>query len=205
MTAKDVIVVVDDDSAVRDSLGSLLETAGFSVQLYESAEGFIARCPPTERGCLLLDVQMPDMDGLTLQERVTTGWPRLAVVVMTGHGDVPIAVRAMKAGAVDFIEKPFHHEVLLEIIANAVEHSRQIAKEAEEAGALDAKLGLLSKREREVLEGLVAGLPNKTIAYDLGVSPRTVEIYRARLMDKMQARSLSELVRMATTAGVRPK
>ncbi len=205
MTANDAIVVVDDDSAVRDSLGSLIETAGFSVQLYESAGDFIARCPSTTQGCLLLDVQMPEMNGLTLQEKVATGWPRLAVVVMTGHGDVPIAVRAMKAGAVDFIEKPFHHELLLDIIGTAVEQSRRIAKEAEETGKLDTKLSLLSKREREVLEGLVAGLPNKTIAYDLGVSPRTVEIYRARLMDKMQARSLSELVRMATTAGVRPK
>jgi two-component system, LuxR family, response regulator FixJ len=205
MTAKEAIIVVDDDHAVRDSLQSLLETAGFPVRLYGSAAAFLADCPAGEQGCLLLDVQMPDMDGLTLQQMVRTGWPRLAVVVMTGHGDVPIAVRAMKAGAVDFIEKPFHHEVLLEVIRHAIEHSRQVAKEVAETDELATKLRLLSKREREVLDGLVAGLPNKTIAYDLGVSPRTIEIYRARLMDKMQARTLSELVRLATTAGVRPK
>ncbi len=205
MSFKEAVIVVDDDDAVRDSLQSLLETAGFSVRLYGSAGEFIAHCPSTEQGCLLLDVQMPGMDGLALQERVATGWPQLSVVIMTGHGDIPIAIRAMKAGAVDFIEKPLNDEILFDVIRHAVEHSRRITKETEETNELTAKLRLLSKREREVLEGLVAGSPNKAIAYDLDVSPRTVEIYRARLMGKMQAHSLSELVRMATTAGVRPK
>jgi two-component system response regulator FixJ len=205
MSIREAVIVVDDDDAVRDSLQSLLETVGFSVRLYGSAEEFIANCPSVEQGCLLLDVQMPGMDGLALQERVATGWPQLSVVIMTGHGDVPIAIRAMKAGAVDFIEKPFNPEILLDVIRDAVEHSRRTAKETEETNELTAKLRLLSKREREVLEGLVAGLPNKTIAYDLDVSPRTIEIYRARLMGKMEAHSLSELVCMATIAGVRPK
>jgi two-component system response regulator FixJ len=205
MSDKDAVVVVDDDDGVRDSLQSLLETAGFSVRVYRSAGEFIADCPSTEQGGLLLDIQMPGMDGLALQEKVATGWPQLSVVIMTGHGDVSIAIRAMKAGAIDFIEKPFDPEILLDVIRNAVEHSRRLAKETEETNALTAKLRRLSKREREILEGLVAGLPNKTIAYDLDISPRTVEIYRARLMVKMQAHSLSELLRMATTAGVRPK
>jgi two-component system response regulator FixJ len=205
MTIREAVIVVDDDDAVRDSLQSLLETTDFAIRLYGSAAEFIAHCPGTERGCLLLDVEMPGMDGLALQERVATGWPQLSVVIMTAHSDVPIAIRAMKAGAVDFIEKPFDHEILLDVIRHAAEHSRQIAKEAEATNELTVRLRLLSKREREVLEGLVAGLPNKTTAYDLDISPRTVEIYRARLMHKMQAHSLSELVRMATTAGVRPK
>jgi two-component system response regulator FixJ len=205
MASKQAVVVVDDDDAVRDSLQSLLETAGFSVQLYQSAGEFIAHCPSTERGCVLLDIQMPGISGLALQERVAAGWPGLSVVIMTGHGDVPIAIRAMKAGAVDFIEKPFNHEILLDVVRNATEHSRRIAKKADETNELAERLRRLSKREREVLEGLVAGLPNKTIAADLRLSPRTVEIYRARLRDKMQARSLSELIRMATTAGIRPK
>jgi two-component system response regulator FixJ len=205
MSVKAGVIVVDDDDAVRDSLQALLETAGFAVRLYGSAREFIANCPSAEQGCLLLDVQMPGMDGLTLQERVAIGWPQLSVVIMTGHGNIPIAIRAMKAGALDFIEKPFNHEILLDVVGHAVGHSRRIAKQTEEANEQVAKLRLLSKREREVLEGLVAGSPNKRIAYDLDISPRTVEIYRARLMDKMQAHSLSALVRMATTAGVLPK
>jgi two-component system response regulator FixJ len=148
---------------------------------------------------------MPEMDGLALQERVVKEWPHLAVVVITGHADVQVAVRAMKAGAVDFIEKPFDRTVLAETVQQAVERSRTAAAERAQNDQSLARLALLSVREREVLEGLVAGLPNKAIAYDLRISPRTVEIYRARLMDKMQAKSLPELVRMAIAAGVTPR
>ena len=205
MSVEEIVVVVDDDDVVRTSLQLLLKSAGFSVRLYGSAAEFIAHCPHAEQGCLLLDVQMPDMDGLALQEKLATGWPLLSVVILTGHGNVSIAVRAMKGGAVDFIEKPFDREILLDVVHHAVEHSRRIAAESAETNALTLKLRLLSKREREILEGLVSGLRNKAIAYDLGISPRTVEIYRGRLTVKMHAHSVSELIHMATMAGVHPK
>ena len=198
------VFVVDDDEAIRDSLDALLSVDGYTVRGFGSAREFIEGCDRRAIGCLLLDVNMPEIDGLALQERVVEEWPHLAVVVVTGHADVQVAVRAMKAGAVDFIEKPFDRTVLTEVVRQAVDRSKSAAAERAHSDESLAKLALLSTREREVLEGLVAGLPNKTIAYDLEISPRTVEIYRARVMDKMQAKSLPELVRLALAAGVKP-
>ena len=199
------VFVVDDDEAIRDSLEALLAAEGYGVRGFASAREFLDRCERTAVGCLLLDVNMPEMSGLALQERVVREWRRLAVVIVTGQADVQTAVRAMKAGAVDFIEKPFDHTVLAETVRQAVERSKTAAAERAQSDESLARLALLSAREREVLEGLVGGQLNKTIAFDLAISPRTVEIYRARLMDKMQARSLPELVRMAVAAGVKPR
>ena len=200
MTEAHIVHLVDDDEAVRDSLTALLEAHGFTVRDFASAEAFLDVCPADASGCLLTDIRMPDMDGLTLQERVAASFPGLAVIVMTGHADVPLAVRAMKAGAVDFLEKPFPAAAIVDTIRRALAQAELRREKPPEAnGEIRARLQTLTPREREVLDGLVAGLPNKTIAYDLGISPRTVEIHRARVMDKMRAKSLSELVRLALT------
>ena len=205
MARATTIFIVDDDEAVRDSLGVLLESAGYrTLSIHESSRGFLATATPQPGDCLLLDVRMPDMDGLELQAELRSRGVRLPVIIMTGHGDVPIAVRAMKAGAVDFIEKPFSDEVLLASVRRALELGARAKNESEEADDTRMRLETLTAREREVLEGVVAGRPNKVIAYDLGISPRTVEIHRARVMDKMDARSLSALVRMALAAGIIP-
>jgi two-component system, LuxR family, response regulator FixJ len=204
MTRKRQVYVVDDDEAVRDSLSALLESKGYAVGSLGSAAEFLALAPSLPAGCLIVDVRMPEMDGLELQQRLIEHNLGFPLIVITGHGDVPLAVRAMKAGAVDFIEKPFASEAILGSLAGAF---ARIATPSEQNPAVvtaAVKLDLLSPREREVLEGLLAGLPNKSIAYDLGISPRTVEIHRARVMDKMGARSLSELVRLALAAGVQP-
>jgi two-component system response regulator FixJ len=198
-----IIHLVDDDEAVRESLIALLETHGLPVRAFASAEAFLASCPTSAVGCLLTDIRMPDMDGLALQERVAAAYPGLSVVVMTGHADVPLAVRAMKAGAVDFIEKPFPATTIVETLRRALDQAaRRRTAPAEPADEIRARLETLTPREREVLDGLVAGLPNKSMAYDLGISPRTVEIHRARVMEKMRAKSLSELVRLALALGV---
>lgn len=188
--------VVDDDAGVRDSLGFLLESAGFTVRTYESAADFLAVAPRLGSGCVLTDVRMPGMDGLALQRRLAGLGGTLAVVVMTGHADVPIAVEALKAGARDFLEKPFDDERLLSVVREALAASQQALQEHQASADIAAHYASLTPREREVLERLVAGQPNKTIAYDLGTSPRTVEVQRARVMEKMGARSLAELVRM---------
>jgi two-component system, LuxR family, response regulator FixJ len=192
------VYIVDDDEAVRDSLSILLESKGFAVTAFGAAPDFLTAAPSLSAGCLIVDIRMPEMGGLELQQRLgerNLGFP---LIVITGHGDVPLAVQAMKAGAIDFIEKPFASETLLASLETAL---MRLGAPAERDAT---KLDLLSPREREVLEGLLAGLPNKSIAYDLGISPRTVEIHRARVMDKMGARSLSELIRLALAAGVRP-
>lgn len=199
-----LIHVIDDDDAVRLSLELLLQSAGYDVACFARASEVLAAPIPAGAGCALLDVRMPEMDGLALQERLAeVGYP-LPIIMITGHADVPVAVRALKAGAVDFIEKPFDDEVLLRSVEAAVTLSRGDARRKRAEAAASAKIAALTPREREVLEGLVAGHPNKTIAYDLGISPRTVEIHRAHIMDKMSAGSLSELVRMAIAAGVAP-
>jgi two-component system, LuxR family, response regulator FixJ len=195
MAATPLIHVVDDDEAVRDSLTVLLEAAGFAVRTYGSATILLGAALGTI-GCVLTDVRMPEMDGLELQRRLAEAGSRLPVIVMTGHGDVPIAVEAMKAGAADFLEKPFDDEQLLASVLRAIAASERVRDEAEAAADIAARLATLTPREREVLDKLVEGLPNKTIAYDLGSSPRTVEVHRARVMEKMGARSLPELVRM---------
>jgi two-component system, LuxR family, response regulator FixJ len=196
------IFIVDDDEAIRDSLLILLQAAGFAnIVAYASARDFLAKAAAQAGECLLLDVRMPDMDGLELQQELNRRGVRLPVIVMTGHGDVPIAVRAMKAGASDFIEKPFSDELLLDCVRRARNRAAEAGRESAELGEIRRRLGNLTPRERQVLHGMVAGKPNKAIAFDLGISPRTVEIHRARVMEKMQAHSLSALVRMALAAG----
>lgn len=198
------VYIVDDDDAVRDSLSVLLEAVGHRVRTFGLAREFLDAAPTLPSGCLIVDIRMPEMDGLELQRALTEQALDFVVIVITGHGDVPLAVRAMKAGALDFIEKPFATPTILASVEAAL--SRLESEEHDPvAEAALAKLELLSPREREVLEGLLRGLPNKTIAYDLAISPRTVEIHRARVMDKMGARSLSELIRSALAAGLQPK
>jgi two-component system, LuxR family, response regulator FixJ len=199
------VYIVDDDDAVRDSLSILLEACGHRVRSFGLAAEFLEMAPTLPLGCLITDIRMPEMDGLELQRRLNEQSLHFPMIVITGHGDVPLAVRAMKAGAFDFIEKPFATPTILASV-EAVLSGLDAAKQQDPAVvAAQARIGLLSPREREVLEGLLAGFPNKTIAYDLGISPRTVEIHRARVMDKMGARSLSELIRLALAADVQPR
>ena len=199
------VYVVDDDEAVRDSLSLLLESNGYAVKSFVSAPEFLETAGSLPAGCLVVDIRMPEMDGLELQQQLIERCLGFPLIVITGHGDVPLAVRAMKAGAIDFIEKPFALEAILDSLAAAFARLATPTGQDPAAVAAASKLNLLSPREREVLEGLLAGLPNKSIAYDLRISPRTVEIHRARVMAKMGARSLSELIRLALTAGVRPR
>ena len=196
MAEAPLVHVVDDDASVRESLGFLLEAAGFAVRTYASAAAFLNTASDHTVGCVVTDVQMPELSGLELQRRMGELAIRLPVIVMTGHGDVPIAVAALKAGATDFLEKPFEDEQLLAAVNHAIAISQQAREAAAAVAEIAARLATLTPREREVMERLVAGQPNKTIAYDLGSSPRTVEVHRARVMDKMGARSLAELVRM---------
>jgi two-component system response regulator FixJ len=197
MTEPARVHVVDDDPGVRDSLAFLLQSAGFAVRTYESATAFLAVAPGLASGVVLTDVRMPGgMDGLALQRALAALSASLAVVVMTGHADVPIAVEALKAGARDFLEKPFDEDRLVRVVGEALTDSQRAQEEIAASAGIATRLASLTPREREVLERLVAGLPNKTIAYDLGTSPRTVEVQRARVMEKMGARSLAELVRM---------
>jgi len=201
MTDPYPIYVVDDDEAIRRSLSFLLKTSGFAVQMFEGGLPFLKAAAGLEPGCVLLDVRMPDMDGLEVQRELRARGVMLPVVIMTGHGDVDMAVAAMKAGASDFIEKPFEKAALLACIAAAQRQSvaeRGLSARAQEA---QARLNALTARERDVLDGLIQGLPNKTIAYDLGISPRTVEIHRANLMQKLEVRSLAEALRIAFHAG----
>jgi two-component system response regulator FixJ len=197
MTESQVVHVVDDDADVRQSLAFLLSTAGFAVRVHESAVAFLKALPQAQPGCVVTDIRMPDMDGLELQRRLNEAKAGFPVIVITGHADVALAVQAMKAGAVDFIEKPFDDEVLLSAIRVALSRHVRDSERQARVEAVRQRLQLLSEREHEVLTGLVAGKPNKVIAYDLGISARTVEVYRANVMTKMQADSLSDLVRMA--------
>jgi two-component system response regulator FixJ len=199
-----LIYVVDDDEAVRDSLSVLLEARDYTVRTFSSALEFLAAAPTLRPGCLIADIRMPEMDGLELQQCLIERHLRFPLIVVTGHGDVPLAVRAMKAGAIDFIEKPFAVETILKSAEIALAGLSNPGDPDPLAAAATTRLALLSPREREVLMGLLAGLPNKSIAYDLAISPRTIEIHRARIMDKMEARSLSELIRMSLAAGLQP-
>jgi two-component system response regulator FixJ len=198
------VLLVDDDPDVRDSLKVLLEATGLKVRDFDSAKAVLALPELAQMGCLIADIRMPDMDGLALQEELTRRKVGIPVIVITGHGDVPLAVRAMKAGAVDFIEKPFDDALILASIGKALTQSRESRNQAALASAAEGKLSLLTARERQVLEQLVSGRSNKIIAYELDISPRTVEIHRAHLMEKMEAQSLSDLVRTALTAGIGP-
>lgn len=203
-TSKRKIYIVDDDEAVRDSLQILAESYDYEPEVFESGTAFLVAAEGIEAGCVLLDVRMPDIDGLEIQARLAKANPELLVIIITGHGDVPMAVKAMKAGAFDFIEKPFTDDVLMESLNRAWAHRKDIA-EAREPNSDNEVLGrieALTPRERDVLDQLIIGRPNKIIAYKLGISPRTVEVHRARVMDKMKAKSLSHLVRMALSAGL---
>ncbi|WP_377805625.1 response regulator [Azospirillum sp. A29] len=220
MTADLTVFIVDDDDAIRDSLQILLECAGFRAESFDTPLGFLESDAPSRPGCLLVDVRMPQMSGLDVQERLTRDGHAIPVVVMTGHGDVPLAVRAMKAGAVDFVEKPFEEEALLAAVRSALARAAdsRTAQDPPPAPAPEqpapppaaappevlARLSALTPREIDVLRWLVAGKSNKVIAFELSISPRTVEIHRARVMEKMQADSLPTLVRMAIAAGVVP-
>jgi two-component system response regulator FixJ len=201
MPRKPVVHVIDDDDAVRESLEFLLGAAGLTVRSYAAAEEFLARAADIEPGCIVTDVRMPGLSGLDLLHRLNQRNLPFPVIVMTGHGDVPLAVEAMKAGALDFIEKPFDDEVMIGAVRAALNRDAQSQARDAETQEIAKRLAELSGRERQVLDGLVAGQPNKIIAYNLGISPRTVEVYRANLMTKMGASSLSELVRMALLAG----
>jgi two-component system response regulator FixJ len=196
MATDAVVHLIDDDDGVRQAVAFLLTTSGFAVRVYESAAAFLKALPSVQPGCVLTDVRMPGMDGLALQRELKARGIGLPVIVITGHGDVPLAVEAMKAGAVDFIEKPFHDEALLSAIRVANDRHARDGHRDEEIAAIKAKLASLSVREREVLDGLIAGLPNKAIAYDLKISARTVEVHRANLMVRMGAHSVADLVRM---------
>jgi two-component system response regulator FixJ len=206
MSTRPTVCIIDDDEAVRDSLAFLLQTAeisaDISVQTYESAAAFLDSGAANHAGCIITDVRMPDIDGLELLRRLKQIDVRVPVIVITGHGDVPMAVEAMKIGAADFLEKPFDDTDLLDAVEAALGQGEQDRARNAEREDIATRLAALSTRERQVLDGLVQGHANKTIAFDLGISPRTVEIYRANVMSKMQASSLSNLVRMALIAGI---
>ena len=199
-----LIYVVDDDEPARDSLSLLLGTHGYTVRSFTSGGEFLNAAPSLRPGVLIADIRLPGMDGLELQQRLIERRLSFPLIAMTGHGDVPLAVRAMKAGALDFIEKPAAAEAILNSVAAALERVAEASEPDRLAAEVAARLALLTPREHEVLQGVLAGLPNKSIAYNLAISPRTVEIHRARVMGKMRVRSLSDLVRLSLVAGVKP-
>ena len=202
MQSAATIFVVDDDDAVRESLRVLLETSGYRIAAFSSGAALLESLPPAAHGCVLVDLRMPGMGGFEVQKELRRRGMDIPVIVITGHGDVPLAVRAMREGAVDFIEKPFTDELIRAAIDRALQLDRALQDERAGAAKIRDRAALLTAREREVLDNLVAGHPNKVIAYRLSISPRTVEIHRSRVMEKMQAHSLSELVRMALEAGL---
>jgi two-component system response regulator FixJ len=194
--------IIDDDESVRESIEFLFRSAQLEVRVYESAHAFLSQASEAAGGCVVTDVRMPDVSGIDLLRRLKELKSTLPVIVMTGHGDVPLAVEAMKAGAVDFIEKPFDDDVMLAAVRAALARGEITGKRDAERAEIEERIKRLSPRERDVLQGLVGGHPNKIIAYNLGISPRTVEIYRANVMSKMEAPSLSDLVRMALIAEI---
>ena len=202
MSDRKLIHVVDDEDAVRRSIGFMLKTSGYAVEAWTSGAAFLRQVRHAEQGCILLDVRMPEIDGLTVQRTLAERGVAMPIIIMTGHGDVSIAVQAMKAGAVDFLEKPFEKAALL----SAIEHAftRLAAADGSAARAAEAAVisAALTPRERAALEALARGLPNKTIAYALDISPRTVEVHRANVMTKLNVRSLSDALRIAFAAGL---
>jgi two-component system, LuxR family, response regulator FixJ len=202
MPNKGKVYVIDDDEAMRDSLSFLLSAADFNVTLFETALNFLDALPGLAFGCVVSDVRMPGLDGIELLKRMKAGHCTFPIIIMTGHGDIPLAVEAMKLGAMDFLEKPFEDDRLIGMIDAAIRQAEPAARS--EAVTLDiaSRIATLSPRERQVMEGLIAGLSNKLIAREYDISPRTIEVYRANVMTKMQANSLSELVRLAMRAGM---
>ena len=196
------VYVIDDDEAVRDSLLFLLDSAGFEVTLFETAQQFLDTLPALSFGCVVSDVRMPGIDGIELLKRLKAAHSAFPIVVMTGHGDVPLAVEAMKLGAVDFLEKPFEDDRLIAMIETAIRQAEPAAKSEAVTQDVAARAASLSPRERQVMDGLIAGMSNKLIAREYDISPRTIEVYRANVMTKMQANRLSELVRLAMRAGL---
>ncbi len=199
-----VVFVVDDDAAMRRSLAWLLESVSRPVESFNSAEEFLRSYAPDRPGCLVLDVRMPGMSGLELQNELARRKSLLPIIIISGHGDVPMAVRAMKAGVLDFIEKPFNQQVLLERISDALKRDARDRKERQRQDDIQSRLDLLTAREREVMELVVAGLTSREIAERLGVSPKTVEVHRNHLMDKLKVAGVVELVRLALSAGPSP-
>jgi two-component system response regulator FixJ len=197
-----MVHIIDDDDGLRESLAFLLRTARIEVESFASATAFLDALPDTRLSCVITDVRMPGLSGIDLLRRLRELKIEVPVIVITGHGDVPLAVEAMKVGATDFLEKPFDDEVLLASVRSALRWREGETRRDTERAEIESKLEALSKRERDVLGGLVGGQANKQIAFDLGISPRTVEVYRANLMNKMHAGSLSELVRMALIVGI---
>lgn len=200
MNESKLVHLVDDDDAVRRSVGFMLKTSGYRVKSYASGTELLNEAKALDPGCILLDIRMGGMDGLEVQQALQEKGVSLPVIIMTGHGDVPLSVRAMKAGAIDFIEKPFEKAVLLSAIELGFSSLNRTQNNHDRASDAQVRLHVLTARERDVLDGLAKGLPNKTIAYDLGISPRTVEIHRANLMSKLEVRSLSEALRLAFSA-----
>jgi two-component system response regulator FixJ len=202
MPDKAQVYVIDDDEAMRDSLNFLLDSAGFNVTLFETALNFLDTLPGLAFGCVVSDVRMPGLDGIELLKRMKAARSTFPILIMTGHGDVPLAVEAMKLGAVDFLEKPFEDDRLIGMIEAAIRQAEPAAKSDVVTLDIATRIASLSPRERQVMEGLIAGLSNKLIAREYDISPRTIEVYRANVMTKMQANSLSELVRLAMRAGL---
>jgi two-component system response regulator FixJ len=197
-----LVHIVDDEDSIRRSVGFMLKTSGYAVETWTSGEAFLKEVKNAERGCILLDVRMPEIDGLQVQRTLAERGVTMPIVIMTGHGDVSIAIQAMKAGAVDFLEKPFEKSALIGAIEESFERIAKAADASTRAVDAGKILAALTPRERDVLEGLAKGLPNKTIGYDLDISPRTVEVHRANLMAKLEVRSLSDALRIAFAAGL---
>jgi two-component system response regulator FixJ len=202
MPVEGLVYVIDDDQAMRDSLDFLLDAAGLKARLFESAISFLEALPALGPGCIVSDVRMPNLDGLELLKRLRETNKSLPIIIMTGHGDIPLAVEAMKLGAIDFIEKPFEDDRLIGTIKAALGGAAQRYQGHAVTADIASRIASLSPRERQVMEGLVAGLSNKLIARDYDISPRTIEVYRANVMTKMQASSISELVRFAIRGGL---
>ena len=201
MAPRGKVYVIDDDEAMRDSLNFLLDAADFEVTLFESAQHFFDGLP-SDFGCVVSDIRMPGIDGIELLQRLKASHSSFPVLIMTGHGDVPLAVEAMKLGAVDFLEKPFEDDRLIGMIDAAIRQAEPAARNEAVTHDIAARVATLSPRERQVMDGLIAGLSNKLIARDYDISPRTIEVYRANVMTKMQAGSVSELVRLAMRGGL---
>jgi two-component system, LuxR family, response regulator FixJ len=202
MVHRGKVYVIDDDDAMRDSLDFLLGAADFHVTLFESALNFLDALPAIDFGCVVSDVRMPGIDGIELLKRLKAAGSLFPVLIMTGHGDVPLAVEAMKLGAMDFLEKPFEDDRLIGMIEAALKQAEPSIKSEAVTSEIQSRIASLSPRERQVMDGLIAGLSNKLIAREYDISPRTIEVYRANVMTKMQAASLSELVRLAIRGGV---